>query len=146
MRGWIWVLLFAVACGPDGEKGGGSGGSAGTASGGMATSAGGSGGSGGSGGLSCEQEWSQYESLVLPARRCDPMAAQEQCDFTKVVFDRCGCSIPANDSNPEFIQARMRAVSYAERCDWPEDCDGCPATTDAACLEDASGDLVCQYQ
>jgi hypothetical protein len=148
MRGWIWVMLLAVGCGPDDEKGGGGGGTAGMASGGAATSggAGGSAGGGGSGGVSCEQEWSEYESLVLPARRCDPMAAQEQCDFTKVVFDRCGCSVPANASHPEFNQARMRGVKYAERCDWPDDCDSCPATLQAACVADASGELLCQYK
>jgi hypothetical protein len=140
-------MFLAAGCGPDGERGGG-GGTAGAASGGTASSggAGGASAGGGSGGVSCEQEWSQYESLVLPARRCDPMAAQEQCDFTKVVFDRCGCTIPANDSSPEFLQTRMLAVSYSERCNWPEDCAGCPATLDVACLEDASGELVCQYQ
>jgi hypothetical protein len=40
----------------------------------------------------------------------------------------------------------MRAVKYTQRCDWPDDCDSCPATLDAACLEDENGDLVCQYQ
>jgi hypothetical protein len=74
------------------------------------------------------------------------MAAQEQCDFTKVVFDRCGCSVPANASNPEFNQARTRAVAYAEHCDWPEDCESCPSTLQAACLEDPGGEMICQYQ
>jgi hypothetical protein len=119
----------------------------------MGGSKAGEGGSGGSdaggatgGGASCEQRWAEYYPLAMSARGCDPNAAMPECKFTVVVLDACGCSVPANGSSPDYAPARGLLSEYAEDCDFPEQCVGCPSTLDAACKENGSGSYQCEYQ
>jgi hypothetical protein len=158
------MLLFGCS-GPDDEQPSGQGGTSGRSQGGAqsvagagmpaagsagtagsSSAAGGSLASGGAGEPGCSQRWLEYDALAKAARVCDPNAAAPQCKFNVVVLDSCGCSVPANGSSPEYAQARQRLTSYAEDCEFPEQCVGCPSTLDAACKATGTGVSECVYQ
>ncbi len=160
MRRSFLLVLLLVGCGgpqdPSGSGGaqagepgqaagtGAQSGSAGASAAGGKS--GGSGGSGSSGAASCSERWTEYDALAKSARLCDPNAAAPECEFTVVVLDACGCTVPANDSSPNYAPARQRLSKYADDCDFPEDCAACPSTLAAACITDDAGISRCEYQ
>ena len=96
--------------------------------------------------MSCAARWAVYEPLALSARKCDPNAAMPECKFDVVVLDACGCSIPANATSPDYAKARQLLPSYANDCDFPQQCTSCEATLNAACTDDGTGIPRCVYR